>query len=255
MRRVLRLIAMVVAIPNLYGVSAVVSAKDGALDGYLGIGLWSTADYTGSAQNHFWLAPIARFDYDDFLYVYINRAGVRLWSNDDQTLAFGFSAEPRFGFHAKDGLLLTGMQTRHDAIEGGPTLEWEFPQVSVSVAYYTDVSDTSNGQALHVSLFRSLIDRHPWDVGLYVDFEHLSSKITQYYFGVPPAEATASRPAYQPNDAVNATLGLTGAYRLDKHHALLFGGEANRLGDAVADSPIVRGRIGLMAYFGVGLAF
>jgi outer membrane protein len=255
LRRVLCLVAMIMVVPELYGAVTAAPATDSALDGYLGIGAMSTPDYAGSGRNHVWLAPIANFDYDDTFYVHLDRAGVRLWSNDDQNMAFGIAAEPRFGFRATDGSRLTGMQTRHDAIEGGPTFEWEFPQVSVSVAYFTDVSDTSDGQALHVSFFHQWLDHGPWDVGVYADFEHLSSKITQYYFGVRPAEAAVSRPAYQPNAAVNTSFGLTGAYRLGKHYALLFGGETNVLGQAAADSPIVRSRIGYMAYVGVGLAF
>jgi outer membrane protein len=147
------------------------------------------------------------------------------------------------------------MQTRHDSIEAGPTLEWQSPQLSVGLTYFTDVSNTSGGQSVHLSFFHQWLDRGPWDVGMYLDFEHLSDRITRYYFGVTPAEATATRPAYEPLASVNVSPGLTGAYRLGKNYALLFGGEVNVLGDAAADSPIVQKRFGYMAYLGFGLAF
>jgi len=253
--RALCLAVLTLVVPDLQAAAPVKPPSDGGLDGYLGVGIMSTVNYEGGGHNHLWLAPIANFDYDDTFYVYIDRVGLRLWSNANRNLALGVAAEPRFGFRAKDGSLLAGMQTRRTSIEGGPTLEWESPQLSVSVAYFNDLTGTTGGQSVHLSFFHQWLDRGPWDVGVYLDFEHLSDRITRYYFGVRPAEATATRPVYEPPASVNMSPGLTGAYRLGRHTALLFGGEANVLGDAAADSPIVRKRFGYMAYFGFGLAF
>jgi len=253
--RALCLVVLAVVVPDLQAATPAESPSDSGLDGYLGVGVMSTVNYEGSAHNHLWLAPIANVDYKDTVYWYIDRVGVRFWSNASRNIALGVAGEPRFGYQAKDGVLLTGMQTRHGSVEAGPTLDWQLPQLSVSLAYFTDVSNTTGGQSVHVSFYHQWLDRGPWDVGVYLDFEYLTDRITRYYFGVTPAEATATRPTWDPPGSVNTSPGLIGAYRLDKHYALLFGGELNVLGDAAADSPIVQKRFGYMAYLGFGLAF
>jgi outer membrane protein len=237
---------------------AVASAEEPASDGwngYLGLGTWWRPNYVGGTRDHVFLTPIADLDYKDIVYVYFDRAGARFWASDDKKMALGVAGEPRFGFRASDGSRLRGMETRNDAIEGGPTFEWELPGVSVSVAYFRDLADTSDGEAWHFSLFRQLIDRKPWDVSVYADFEHISNRVVQYYFGVRPDEATAARPAYWPGSTMNKALGLNGAYRLSKNTALLFGGEIDFLGAAAAASPIVLEPVSLSAHLGYGIAF
>ena len=170
-------------------------------------------------------------------------------------MALGFAAQPRFGFHPKDGNRLDGMSSRHDSIEGGVAFEWELPQASLSAAYFTDWSETSGGQSWRLSVDHQLVDSRSWDVSAYIDLDYAGTKIVQYYFGVRPDEATAARPSYQPGATVISSLGLSGAYKLNKDYALLFGSELSYLGAAAAASPIVQRRNSLMGYLGLGLVF
>ena len=125
------------------------------LDGYLGAGAMSLPKYVGSADQVTRAVPLAMIEYKETIYIQLDRVGVRLWNTDDKKIAFGIAAQPRFGFHANDGARLSGMSTRRDSIEGGAVLEWELPQVSFNVAYFTDWSATSKGQSLHFSMARS----------------------------------------------------------------------------------------------------
>jgi outer membrane protein len=226
-----------------------------SLEGYLGAGVMFNPKYTGSASYRMFPLPLAILDYEDTYYIHLDRAGARLWSNKDKTMAFGLAGEPRFGFRPKDGARLSGMAIRRTSIEGGPSFEWETPELSFTAAYFRDLSGASGGQSLQLSFYHQLIDNGPWDVGAYVDFDRANRKIVQYYFGVRADEITATRPYYQPGGTVNSSLGLSGAYKLNKKYALLFGGELNYLGAAAADSPIVEQRNGYMGYIGLGLIF
>ena len=225
------------------------------LDGYLGAGAMYMPRYDGSAGNETKPVPLAMIEYKETAYIHLDRVGVRLWNFRDKTMALGIAAQPRFGFHASDGERLTGMATRRDAIEGGAAFEWQLPQWALSAAYFTDWSSTSGGQSFDLAVDRDLLERGPWDISAYVDFNYADAKITRYYFGVRADEATPTRPYYQPGAAVTSSVGLTGAYLLNKKYALLFGGELSSLGAAAADSPIVQRRNGLMAYLGLGLVF
>jgi len=255
MRRVLCLLAAGLIDPNLCGAQTTDDSVHKSLDGYLGAGAMVLPKYVGSAGSETKLVPLAIIEYKETAYIHLNRAGVRLWSSRDKKLALGIAAEPRIGFRPQDGPRLAGMAIRHDAIEGGPALEWELAPFALSAAYFTDWSDTSGGRSWRLSADRQLVDDGRWDISAYLDLDHADSRIVQYYFGVPPDEATAARPSYRPGATVISGLGLSGAYLLNKNHALLFGGELTYLGAAAADSPIVQRRSGVMGYLGLGLAF
>ncbi|HYA37993.1 MAG TPA: MipA/OmpV family protein [Candidatus Methylomirabilis sp.] len=255
LRRVLCLVAVGLIDPNLCGAQATDESTHKSLDGYLGAGPMVLPKYVGSADSETNLMPIANIEYKETAYIYLNRVGVRLWSSGDKKMALGIAAEPRFGFKAGDGERLAGMSTRRDAIEGGPAFEWELPWFSLSAAYFTDWSNTSGGQSWRLSVDRQLVDNGHWDISTYLDLDRADASIVQYYFGVRPDEATATRPSYQPGATVMSDIGLFSAYKINKNYALLFGGELDYLGRAAADSPIVQQRTGVIGYFGLGLVF
>jgi MipA family protein len=225
------------------------------LDGYLGAGMMSYPVYDGSARNKMVVLPLVIADYRDIVYIDLLRAGVRLWHSADEKMAVGVSAEPRFGYHGKDSVRVKAMATRRDSIEGGPTFEWELPAFSISIAYYYDWSGVTGGSSIRFSAYHQLWDNTSWDVGAYLDLDHINSNTTAYYFGVRPEEATPLRSGYQPGSTTNSALGFSGAYKLNPTYALLFGMEVNKLGAAAAESPIVEQRVGITGYFGVGLIF
>ena len=225
------------------------------LDGYVGAGAVTMPKYVGSATDTTRALPLLMVDYREMFYIYLDRAGVRLWSTDDKKLGIGIAAEPRFGFHARDGPRLSGMATRRDRIEGGPSIEWETSAFSLSASYFTSWTRTSGGQSLRVTLLRQLADNDRWDVGLFAGFERDSAKTVQQYFAVRRDETTLERPYYQPGAATNTVAGLTGAYKPGNGYALLFGVNVTRLGAAAADSPIVARKHDATAYLGVGVVF
>lgn len=241
--------------PSLCTAQALEDAPDKSWDGYLGVGLILSPDYAGSANTQTWLIPIANIEYKHVVYIYLNRVGVRLWKNDANTIALGLAGEQRFGYQLNDAPGLDGVTDRRDAFEGGPVMEWELPQLSLSLGYFADMSSVSGGRSVRLSFYRQLLDNDTWDLGTYFDFDYSNSQIVQYYFGVRPGTATTLFPYYQPGASLNSAWGLTGAYKLNKHHAILFGGELSFLGHAEAQSPIVQRRTGLTGYIGFGLVY
>jgi MipA family protein len=225
------------------------------MDGYLGAGVMSYPVYDGSTHNQIVALPLIFAEYRGIFYIDLLRAGVRIWHNDAKTFAAGISAEPRFGFHATDNVRLMSMATRRDLLEGGPTLEWELPVVSISIAYYHDWTSITDGYSVRFSAYHQLWDNTLWDIGSYIDIDHADSRTISYYYGIRPNEATQSRPAYKPDGTTNYALGVTGAYKFNHTYALLFGWEANILGAEAANSPIVQRRVGITTYIGFGLIY
>ncbi len=115
--------------------AAAAPAKDWT--GYAGAGALAFPKYVGGKGTTVWPVPLLSFEYKGTVYVDLLRAGVRLWSSNDQKFAIGLAAEPRFGFKSSDGARLAGMGERHLSVEAGPSLEWETPLVSLNLAYFT----------------------------------------------------------------------------------------------------------------------
>ena len=220
--------------------------------GYAGVGAAAFPKYSGGKGTEVFLAPILMFEYKETYYVDLMRAGVRLWSSADKKVALGLAAEPRFGFRATDGVRLAGMAQRRSSIEMGPNLEWETPLVSLSLAWFTDMSRASKGSSLRATAYRQLINTSRWDVGVYASAEQESARVVNYYFGVPVAEVAANRGFYAPGATTHWGVGVQAAWKFSERNSLLMGVQGTRLGGAAANSPIVETRSAPLGYIGLG---
>lgn len=226
-----------------------------SLDGYLGLGPILRPNYTGGSGTHSSLIPIVRLEYKEVAYIYMDRIGARFWSTSDHQFALGVAAEPRYGFHSSDSPVLFGMANRRDTLEGGPLLEWQSGKWAVEAGGFYELTGISDSQSWRLSVYRQLVDNDAWDVGIDINFDRVNRAGANYYFGVRSGEATTTRPYYHPGAALNSSLELVGAYKLDKHYAVLFGSELMHLGEVSAESPIVRRTNTAMVYVGLGLVF
>ena len=208
--------------------------------------------YVGGTGTQVWPIPILSVNYEETFYVEIERVGVYVLASDDKKIGFGLAIEPRFGYSAKDGPRLQGMAKRRDSIEGGPRFDWDFDVIAFSVAYFADLSRSSRGSSMRVSIYKPLLKDDHWDVGALLAVDAMNSKVANYYFGVRPSEANILRQDYQPGGLTNIAIGLSGTYKLNKQHALAFGAIATRLPATAAASPIVETRHATTWYLGYG---
>jgi outer membrane protein len=220
--------------------------------GYAGAGAIAFPKYSGGRGAQIVAAPILLFEYKETFYVDLVRAGVRLWSSPDRSLALGLAAEPRFGFRASDGARLGGMATRRDSLELGPSLEWETRVLSLNLAWFGDASGQSRGSSVRAAAYRQFIDSARWDIGGYVGLDRSSASVVNHYFGVRAEEVAVGRPLYQPGAATHWMLGLSAAWKFSDRHALMMGLQGTRLGGAAAASPIAENRNVSVGYLGLG---
>jgi outer membrane protein len=206
--------------------------------------------YTGGRAFETLPVPILSVQYKETVYVELIRAGVYLWSSQDKKMGLGLAAEPRLGFHASDGALLNGMATRRHSIEAGPSFDWETKVISLNVSYFNDVTHASRGNSLRVSLYKDLVKNQQWTLGALLGASRLSSRVANYYFGVQAAEATASRPYFQPGADTNIVYGVDGSYKIDKGHTAVFGINTTQLTGNAANSPIVQTRQATLLWLG-----
>jgi len=82
-----------------------------------------------------------------------------------------------------------------------------------------------------------------------------SARLNNYYYGVRPGEATATRPAYAPGSGINTALGLYGSYALDGGWRLLGGVTHTLLDSKVKASPIIGKSAQTGVFFGAAYDF
>ncbi len=105
-------IAAILACLNPFSAQTSATPAEKPLDGYLGAGAMFNPKYTGSAGYRMFPLPLAILEYNETYYIHLDRAGARLWSSEDKSMALGLAGQPRFGFRAKDGARLSGMVNR-----------------------------------------------------------------------------------------------------------------------------------------------
>ena len=220
--------------------------------GTAGAGPMVFPKYVGGKSVQVWLVPLLSINYKETFYIELERAGVYVLASDDKKIGLGLAIEPRFGHTARDGDKLAGMATRKDSLEGGPTFDWDFDVLAISIAYFGDLNRSSRGRSFRSSMYKPLFKDSRWDVGALLSFDRMNRRLGDYFFGVNTIEASAIRPAFHPGAATNAALGISGTFNIGLHHAIMFGANMARLDKRLAESPIVETRRAGMFYIGYG---
>lgn len=243
---------ILVASHPLAQADAAIADSTAGWNGTAGLGVIAFPKYVGGNSSQFWPIPILSINYNETFYVELERIGVYVLASDNKKIGLGFAVEPRFGFSAKDGPQLHGLAKRRDSIEGGPTFDWDFDVIAFSVAYFADLNRSSRGHSIRASIYKPLLKDDRWDVGALLAFDAMNSRVANYYFGVGATEANALRPAYQPGKATTTSVGLSGTYKLNQQHSLMFGAIITRLPVGLATSPLVETRRAETWYVGYG---
>ncbi len=172
------------------------------------------------------------------VFLHGSRAGLKLFDEESQRV--DVFLDQRFEGYADDRVIpsLAGMAERGSGLDAGVSYRYRQPWGTLQAEYLQDVSSFSKGSELRLSY------SYDWRSGRLALRPSLtlaarSAKLNNYYYGVLPGEATATRPAYAPGNGINTTLGLYGSYALDGGWRLLGGVTHTWLDGKVKASPIV----------------
>ena len=182
------------------------------------------------------------------------RAGAKLVEGNDQRVDV-FLTQRLEGFPS-DRLptSLAGMAARSGGVDLG--MAWRARQRwgTLQAEVLRDVGSHSRGSEVRLGYsydWRS----GPWRLRPSVSVEWRNAGLNNYYYGVLPSEATATRPAYAPGAGLNTTLGLYGSYELTQRWRLLTGVSATLLDRKIKDSPIVQKSVLPGVYVGASYDF
>jgi MipA family protein len=209
--------------------------------------------YSGGTARQAFPVPLMSLEIGDFAYVDYWEAGLFFWSNHAKTLGLAVVATPRLGFSSSDGALLNGMARRQASIEAGLGIDYGFNDGGLSLSYVHDVADASHGGVLRLFAFKHFDVTKRFGVDGYAGVEWLDARVASYYYGVDHGEATPARPLYQPHGGSAVSAGLRFNYDFGRKSTVLFGYEPTRLGEELANSPIVESRTTSFFFVGYGL--
>ncbi|KUM51511.1 MipA/OmpV family protein [Rheinheimera sp. EpRS3] len=221
-------------------------AQSGAPQGFsYGVGVGVNQEIYQGYSNRTIPLPIIGYQ-GDRLTVYGPFVSYKLL--DLGNISFSAKLAPRFaGFDESDSAVFSGMAKRKDSIDGGIGMQlrqdsWKFEAQTVF-----DLLGNSNGQESKVSVGYSY-RAGPVIIEPQFGVSYSDGKLVDYYYGVRPDEATAQRPAYKADGAVNYNAGVSVST------ALFFGGmtrlgvEHHWYGSSISDSPLTDRDTGLSAF-------
>ena len=152
---------------------------------------------------------------------------------------FTINVAPRFaGFDANDSVFFTGMAKRKSSLDMGLGLVYENDNWKFQTSAMYDVLGRSNGYEVTAQVGK-VFRKGPVFIEPTVGVSYQDASLVDYYYGVRSNEVNAIRAAYQGNDALNTTLGVSFAT------PILFGGftragiEYTWFDSGITDSPLV----------------
>jgi outer membrane protein len=246
----------ILAIPLFAAANFAIAGSMNAADrsdwsGTVGVGPMSFSSYTGGSGTTTQIFPLVSANYKEILYIDPLRAMLYLGGSADKKMGWGLAVEPRLGFHSSDGSRLAGMATRKHSLEGGPSFDWDTGVVAISVSYFTDLTHSSGGTSSRLYFYKEAVNNERWQLGANVGVDHMSAKVTRYFFGIEPGEVTANRPLYQPGGATNIVAGFDGRYKLSQRNSIVFGLQQTNLKGSAANSPLVETRQARVGWIGL----
>lgn len=188
------------------------------------------------------------------LFLHASRVGVKVFK--DETQRVDLFLDQRFEGFSDDRLptSLAGMAERGAGLDAGVSWRYRQPWGTVQAEFVQDVSGFSKGREVRLGV------SHDWRSGRLTLRPSLTvamrdARLNNYYYGVRPEEATATRPAYAAGSGINTTLGLYASYALSDGWRLLGGVSRTDLSSKVKGSPIVRKAPQTAVYFGAAYDF
>ena len=231
------------------------AASKGPVTGRLGLGPIAFPRYSGADDYRVWPVPLADLEFGDFAYINYWQAGVYVAATGDKKLGLAIIAAPRIGFNSSDGDRLAGMMKRKSSLEIGMSVDYAIGAGGISLGYLHDVTGASKGGVARLVGGRRFEITEHLGVAGFLEFDWLSAKVANYYYGVDANESTPSRPFFQPGSDTNSTLGMHFNYDFGRRSTVLFGYEGTLLGSTISDSPIVVKRFNNLFYIGYGWRF
>ena len=163
--------------------------------------------------------------------------GLHLVNRD--TVELNLLARYRFQkLNPDSNAFFAGLEERKQTLDAGLELAIRQKWGEIKLDWVTDALNRHEGQEARFS-YRYRFDAGPWSFSPFVSWSWQDENLTNYYFGISEAEATAERPSYLPGESEWVSFGMNTSWQVSDRF-LLFGNVAFGGADSsVLNSPLV----------------
>ena len=180
--------------------------------------------------------PLVFYHYGRFFFAGIS-AGYLL--SNGEHYRFSLVVSPQFNrLKASDSPQLAGIQTRQWSLQGGANLDLFGAWGRFNLGVFHDLLDRNNGAGANAA-YHYPVQLGAWTLTPGLGLRWESAKLTNYYYGVSPAEAIPGRPAYSPGSSTNPFVELSLSTSISDHWQFRGALQYLRFANAIHDSPIV----------------
>ena len=188
------------------------------------------------------------------VFLHSSRVGVKLFDGPEQRLDV-FLDKRLEGFPFKSPpASLSGMAIRNSSTDAGLSYRYKQPWGTLQAELLHGVSNSQSGTEARLG-YSTETKSGRWTLRPSVTLAWRNAQLNDYYYGVTPGEATATRPAYAAGAGINASAGLYASYQLSPNWRLLGGASATLLSGQITDSPVVGKRFLPSVYVGAAYDF
>ena len=218
--------------------------------GMLGLAVLSAPEYWGSEDTEGTAAPVIMVDYKDTAYFKVNRAGYWFWKpNENYRVGALLKIRPAAWEDDDDsiedlGPLPAGFDEPDAQAEAGVNFLYKRDRFSAE-AQLTSGEDVN----LAINLDYNVIQSPELVLIARLGIDQLGEDTVLYnWYG-------DDDDSFDPDSAVNTSLGLIGIYNLSKEWSLFFGATTTSLDGEIDDSPIVEDDNYTVGFVGAGWNF
>ena len=180
--------------------------------------------------------PLIFYHYGRFFFAGVS-AGYLL--SNGTNYRFSLVVMPQFNrLKASDSPQLAGIQTRQWSLDGGANLDLFGGWGRFSVGVFHDLLGRNDGTGVNTA-YHYPVPIGAWSLTPGIGLRWEDSKLTDYYYGVSPAETIPGRPAYSPGSAANPFVDLALSTSISEHWQFRGFLRYERFAGAIHDSPIV----------------
>ena len=112
-----------------------------------------------------------------------------------------------------------GLEERRQTVDAGIQFRLSKSWGALTAEWLADVLDRHNGQQLQVA-YRYNVIAGRWSISPFISWTYQDENLTDYYFGVSQAEATAERPEFSAGSSQWVSFGLNTAFHLSQRIVL-----------------------------------
>ncbi len=230
----------------------------------------SIPDYRGSDERGGYLLPLPYVLYNGDL-LKVDRKGIYSRLFHSERMHLDLSADASVPVKSKDNSARHGMPDLDPTFEIGPLLEvcispqckgervWMFrlPLRAVIASDFSHVENAGWVVNPHINFdAQNLGPGGGWNFGVAAGPVFANRRFHEYYYGVAPAYATATRPAYQARGGYSGfRVASAVSKRFDNIWLSMFARYDDLSGVSFDDSPLLRTRHAFLAGFGVAWVF